>query len=119
MTKFIRQYGENGGFICITVKGVYDMTIKRDILGKDLEVALQVYDSTNKKGDPIYFSKLVKILDGRISRNRISQALDRLFDEGILTAEFKKINQKWARVYKVSGEAEGLLEDIYNQVVKT
>ncbi len=95
------------------------MPIKRDILGKDLEVALQVYDSTNKKGDPIYFSKLVNILDGRISRNRISQALDRLFDQGILTAEFKKINKKWARVYTVSGEAEGLLEDIYKKVIKT
>ncbi len=93
------------------------MPIKRDILGKDLEVALQIYDSS-KKGEEIYFSKLVKILDGRISRNRISQALDRLFDDGILTADFKKINTKWARVYYVSGEAEGLLEDIYRQVIK-
>ncbi len=93
------------------------MPIKRDILGKDLEVALQIFD-TRKKGEEIYFSKIVKILDGRISRNRISQALDRLFDDGILTAEFKKINNKWARVYTVSGEAEVLLEDIYNQVIK-
>ncbi len=74
------------------------MPIKRDILGKDLEVALQIYDIWKNKGEEIYFSKLVKILDGRISRNRISQALDRLFDNGILTAEFKKINKKWARV---------------------
>ncbi|MDD5473148.1 MAG: hypothetical protein PHU34_03260 [Candidatus Methanoperedens sp.] len=94
------------------------MPIKRDILGKDLEVALQIHDSS-KNGEEIYFSKLVQILDGRISRNRISQALDRLFDDGILTAEFKKINKKWARVYHVSGEAEGLLEDIYNQVLKS
>lgn len=94
------------------------MPMKREMLGKDLEVALQVFDTSNKKGEDIYFSKLVKVLDGRISRNRISQALDRLFDDGILTAEFKKINKKWARVYKVSGEAEGLLEDIYCQVVK-
>lgn len=94
------------------------MPIKRDILGKDLEVALQIYDIAKNKGEEIYFSKLVKILDGRISRNRISQALDRLFDNGILTAEFKKINKKWARVYYVSGEAEALLEDIYSQVIK-
>ncbi len=94
------------------------MPIKRDILGKDLEVALQIFYTTKKKGEEIYFSKLVKILDGRISRNRISQALDRLFDDGILTAEFKKINKKWARVYDVSGEAEALLEYIYSQVTK-
>lgn len=93
------------------------MHIKRDILGKDLEVALQVFDGS-KKGEEVYFSKLVKILDGRVSRNRISQALDRLFDDGILTAEFKKINKKWARVYHVSGEAEGFLEDIYHKVIK-
>ncbi|VVB52027.1 Uncharacterised protein [uncultured archaeon] len=93
------------------------MPIRKNTLGKDLEVALQVFDS-RKKGEEVYFSKLVKILDGRISRNRISQALDRLFDDGILTAEFKKINNKWARVYTVAGEAEVLLEDIYNQVSK-
>lgn len=94
------------------------MAIKKDILGKDLEVALQIYDTFNVNKEPAYFSKLVKILDGRISRNRISQALDRLFDDGILTAEFKKVNKKWARVYNVSGEAEGFIESIYDQVIK-
>jgi len=73
------------------------VAIKKDILGKDLEVALQIYDISNVKKEPVYFSKLVKILDGRVSRNRISKALDRLFDDGILTAEFKKVNKKWAR----------------------
>jgi len=94
------------------------VAIKKDILGKDLEVALQIYDTSNVNKEPVYFSKLVKILDGRISRNRISQALDRLFDDGILTAEFKKVNKKWARVYNVSGEAEGFIESIYDQVIK-
>lgn len=94
------------------------MAIKKDILGKDLEVALQIYDISNVKKEPIYFSKLVKILDGRVSRNRISQALDRLFDDGILTAEFKKVNKKWARVYDVSGEAEGFIQSIYDQVIE-
>jgi len=94
------------------------MPIKRDLLGKDLEVALQVFDSSNKNGEDMYFSSLVKILNGRVSRNRISQALDRLFDDGILTAEFKKVNtKKWARVYSVTGEAEGLLESIYKRVI--
>jgi len=94
------------------------VAIKKDILGKDLEVALQIYDISNVKKEPVYFSKLVKILDGRVSRNRISKALDRLFDDGILTAEFKKVNKKWARVYNVSGEAEGFIESIYDQVIK-
>lgn len=94
------------------------MAIKRDTLGKDLEVALQIYDTSNVNNEPVYFSKLVRILDGRISRNRISQALDRLFDDGIVTAEFKKVNTKWARVYNVSGEAEGFIESIYDQVIK-
>jgi len=94
------------------------MVNKIDILGKDLEVALQIFDSSNVHKDEIYFSKLVRILDGRVSRNRISQALDRLFDNGILTAEFKKINKKWARVYQISGEAEGFIESIYSEVIK-
>ena len=94
------------------------MTQKKDILGKDLEVALQIFGSTKIRNDEIYFSKLVTILDGRVSRNRISQALDRLFDLGILTAEFKKVNKKWARVYNISGEAEGFIETIYDQVIE-
>ena len=94
------------------------MAIKRDTLGKDLEVALQIYDTSNVNNEPVYFSKLVRILDGRISRNRISQALDRLFDDGIVTAQFQKFNTKRARVYNVSGEAEGFIESIYDQVIK-
>lgn len=90
---------------------------KKEILGKDLEVALQIFDFSNKKKEDIYFSKLVRVLNGRISRNRISQALDRLFDLGMVTADFKKINKRWARVYVVAGEAETFIEGIYNQVI--
>lgn len=94
------------------------ISIKRDLFTNDLEVVLQIFDTSNKRGEDVSFSKLVKILNGRISRNRTSQALDRLFDDGILAADFRKVNGKWARVYQITGEAEGLLDNIFTRVVK-
>ena len=70
------------------------MTQKVDILSKDLEVTLEIFETSKIKKDEIYFSKLVRILDGRVSKNRISQSLDRLFDLGIITTEYKKVNKK-------------------------
>ena len=89
---------------------------KRDLLGKDLEVALEIFETSSTGGNQIYFSKLVQELEGRVSRNRISQALDRLFDNGIITAKFKKVNKKWARVYRISGEFEDFIESIHKDL---
>lgn len=91
---------------------------REKIIEDDFRVMLQIYDMSNKKKEPITLYKLIKVLDGRIDKRRISQALDRLFDEGILSAKFSKINNKWARIYYISGEAESFVENVYQKVVK-
>jgi DNA-binding PadR family transcriptional regulator len=93
------------------------MTIKRNLLDEDFRVILQIFETSNIIKEHITLSKLLDIFDGRISENRISEALDRLFDDGILSAEYKKIGNKWARVYYITGEAESFAEDIYAEVV--
>jgi len=47
----------------------------------ELEVGLQVMNLKTPT-----FSELVKILNGRITRNEISKSIDRLFDIGLLKA---------------------------------
>lgn len=91
---------------------------REKIIEDDFRVMLQIYNTSNKKKEPMTLYKLLKVLDGRIDKNRISQALDRLFDEGILSAKFSKVNNKWARIYYITGEAESFVENIYQKVVK-
>jgi Ca2+-binding EF-hand superfamily protein len=57
---------------------------KNNISKEDLEVALQIFDHTNIKNQPIDYRNLVRILDGRIEKKRINQAIDRLTDSGVI-----------------------------------
>ncbi len=90
--------------------------MKRELLSKDLEVALEVYIYDKIKEEPIYLNKLVESLKGRMSRGTISKALDRLFDLGILNAKWEKVDNKWVRGFYIAGEAEEFLADVYSHV---
>jgi hypothetical protein len=57
---------------------------KNNIFKEDLEVALQIFDHTNIKNQPIDYRNLVRILDGRIEKKRINQAIDRLTDSDVI-----------------------------------
>jgi len=94
------------------------MLVRQNILEEDFRVMLQIFEISNKRKEKMTLSRLIKIFDGRIGRERVSQALDRLFDEGILSAKFQKTNGKWARVYYIRGEAESFVEGIYQKVAK-
>ncbi len=91
---------------------------RTEILGKDMIVALHVWEAAEKHGELMYFSKLVKVLEGKISRVRINKALDRLFDQGILTGEWEKNEQKWIRSIKPANEARNFLKTIYEEVME-
>ena len=62
----------------------------------------------------IWFSKLVTMLNGQVSRNTISRCLDRLFDIGIIDGEWKKVDRRWTRTFKIAGEATAFIKNIYN-----
>lgn len=95
------------------------MSENKHLLNEDFRVILQIFEASRKKKEKVTLSKLLDSFEGRISESRISESLDRLFDEGILSAKFQKINNKWARVFYISGEAETFVQNIYNQTVKT
>ena len=70
----------------------------------EMELGLQIYDF-QKNGTKCYFSKLIKTLDGRISRNDISKTLDSLNDQCIIEFKWSMENGKCCR--------EIILNEIY------
>lgn len=91
---------------------------RNELLKDDFRVMLQVFDTSNKNKGHMTLSKLFKIFDGRIDREVVSQSIDRLFDEGILSAKYEKMNNKWVRIYFIAGEAEGFVESVYQKVAR-
>lgn len=84
-------------------------------LAVEFEVGLQILDSKS-----LTFSKLVKILDGRISRNKISVALDRLSDLGLIKESWEqdKEDKTWGRQIMLTSEGKPLMQEVYKAVIK-
>jgi hypothetical protein len=86
-----------------------------------IKVAIEIYDA-QKRGDPHSFSSLVKVLDGRTSRNVISIATDILSDMGILNYVWVSYPVKhdrcsFTKVFKVSGNGIPLVESWTKTVI--
>ena len=81
-------------------------------------VALQISDLVKNK-EPPTFSELVKILDGRVSRNEISKAIDQLSDIGLLKEKSIKRERAFRRELYLTKEADPLIEKIMAMAVKT
>lgn len=88
---------------------------KQDILSNDLMVCREIYKGINIDKKPMYFTELVKRLEGRVSRVTIKKSIDILFDLGIVNAKWEKIDNKWIRIYGISGEAEAFIKNIYDE----
>jgi len=59
------------------------------------------------------FSELVKALDGRVSRSRVSGSIDRLFDLGLIEARWSIIDEhRWAFVFVVTGVGSGIAKEV-------
>lgn len=80
-------------------------------LPSDFEIAIRIYNY-NRAGESVWLKKLVDDLDKKISRVTISKNLDQMFDLGIISGEWEKIDGKWVRTFKISGEATSLISAI-------
>lgn len=103
--------------MCNNIKDGVRAVIKKDDMCEELKVLLQIYDMSSKN-DNISFYKLVKMLDGRVNKNKLSQIIDRLFDRGILTVTYLVEGNTCDRVYYITGEAENFVKRIYEKAVK-
>ena len=67
----------------------------------------------NDAGKPIWFNKLEKLLEGRMSRATISRNIDKLFDYGIINGTWEKNSDgSWIRAFTIAGEATLLVDKI-------
>ena len=81
-------------------------------LSNDFKVAVRILDY-NKKGEPVWFAKLVEDMKEEVSKVTISKNIDKLFDLGIINGDWEKLsNGKWVRTFQIAGEASSLIESI-------
>lgn len=89
------------------------MVSKEEVLSKDFQVCLKIYEF-NHKGEDIWFSKLVREMEGMSAQSTISKSLDRLFDLGMIDGEWTTVDGRWTRTLKVTGEFTGFVDSLYN-----
>jgi DNA-binding transcriptional ArsR family regulator len=87
---------------------------KGKVLSNDFQVCVEIYDYSNVKKEKIWFSKLVKVMSGDLSSSTISKSIDRLFDLGMIDGDWEKVEGRWTRTFRISGEAEGFVKSLYD-----
>lgn len=86
-----------------------------ELLSPDLKVCSVIYEFSKVRKEKIWFNKIVRVLDNDVSRSTVSKSLDKLFDLGIIDGNWEKVNgRKWTRVFKIAGEANDFVKNIYD-----
>ena len=88
-------------------------------LSSEFKVACEIWKAQLNK-EPIWYSKIVERLDGKLSKNTISNAIDTLFDWGIVKAEYGPIDSsgRAGRLFQISNEHKGRINDLYEHYWK-
>jgi DNA-binding transcriptional ArsR family regulator len=99
-----------------------ELPTRLELLSTELLVAREIYASQLSKGaEPMFFNRLSETLTerGLASRGTVSKALDMLFDQGIIKAEWKQRSDgKYVRALTIAGEAQKFVEAIYKHTSK-
>lgn len=98
-------------------------TIKlEEMVTPELIVLCQIIKAIDNtlKGEPVYFSKLRKLLKHFLREQDLSNAMDILYDHEIITCEWKQINEsgeiRWVRAININKEAEHKSRRIYKEI---
>jgi len=87
-------------------------------LSNEFKVACEIYKA-EVNGESIWFTRLVERLDGRVSKNTIANAIDTLFDWGIIKAEYGPTDKGRAgRLFEISNEHKNRIKDLYEHYWK-
>lgn len=84
------------------------------ILSNDLQVMAMVYDY-NIADKPIWFSKLVSLFEGNISKSNISKAQDRLYDLGLLRTKYKMVGKLWTCCWFIEDEGKHFINKLIGE----
>lgn len=81
-----------------------------------MAVALEIY-RCNTQNEPVWFSKLTRLLDGKIDKNTISAALDTLSDWMIIKSEYGESDPgKATTLYVIDEWAIPEMKHVYETV---
>lgn len=72
-------------------------------LPNELIIALRIFIIINEN-KMVFFSNLCEDFEDEFNEEEIRSALDYLFDSGLITAEFIKIEDCWKRCFRIHGE---------------
>ena len=93
------------------------VTVKNP-LSNELKVATEIF-GCQERGEKVWLGKLQERLNGEISKNTISAALDTLFDWGIIKAEYGETEKGRAgRLLMISNESTPLIKELYEKYWK-
>lgn len=92
--------------------GVY-MVSKEQVFSNDFLVCLKIFEF-NQKDEKIWFSKLIKEMNGMLAQSTISKSLDKLSDMGMIEGEWEHADGCWMRTLKVTNESIGFVKGLYN-----
>ena len=65
------------------------------------------------KGEKAWFSKLVKLLDGIVSKRDISRSQDRMYGCGMIDMKWINVNGIWTCCWFIEDEIESFAKEIY------
>ena len=86
-------------------------------LAPDLKMCVRIYQE-RVKGKEVWFSRLVELLKGDVSKLEISKNEDRLMDIGILDKEYKKVESLWTSCYVIDEMAESFVENVVENLIE-
>ena len=101
------------------LRGVsYLANIVKNPLSNELKVATEIF-GCQERGEKVWLGKLQANLNGEISKNTVSAALDTLFDWGIIKAEYGETEKGRAgRLLMISNESTPLIKELYEKYWK-
>jgi hypothetical protein len=92
---------------------------KKNPLSNEFKVAAEIYGCTDVNNGIVWYGKLIKLLEGKLSKNTISNAIDTLIDWGIVKAEYGPTEKGRAgRLLMISNESKPLIKDLYEKYWK-
>ena len=86
-------------------------TIAKNPLSNEFKVAAEIY-ACKENGELIWYTKLVRGLSDKLSKNTTAHALDTLFDRGIVKTEYGETETDRAgKLPLISNEVELIVRD--------
>ncbi|NTW17782.1 MAG: hypothetical protein HGA41_10065 [Syntrophaceae bacterium] len=93
-------------------------TMVKNPLSNELKVATEIF-GCQERGEKVWLGKLQASLNGEISKNTVSAALDTLFDWGIIKAEYGETEKGRAgRLLMISNESTPMIKELYEKYWK-